>query len=177
MEAKTKRNIIIWAIIVLVLLNISSLGTIWYHRYQFKKQRSELKDRRFEGRRPAGKQAIRQRPPYMFRELDLSEDQKKNLDSIWQHFNGQRKILEDSMDNNRIRMFGVMMDEKLDTARYEELSENQANLIRELNDTMLAMNRQIRANLSEGQQKVLTEKMQEIRTRRMPRERRNRRSK
>jgi Spy/CpxP family protein refolding chaperone len=113
----------------------------------------------------------------MFRELDLSEDQKKNLDSIWQHFNGQRKILEESMDNNRIRMFGVMMDEKLDTARYEELSENQANLIRELNDTMLAMNRQIRANLSEGQQKVLTEKMQEIRTRRMPRERRNRRSK
>ena len=70
-------------------------------------------------------------------------------------------------------MFGVMMAETLDTSSYEALSEEQSQLMRELNRTMLNMNRTIRANLTDEQQQALSERMQDIR-RRTPQERRHR---
>ena len=174
METKTKRNLVIWAIIVLVLLNISSLGTIWYHRYQFKKVRqTERPDRRFDGRRPSENRRMGQLPSFMLKGMDLSEEQKAKLDSTWHHFNRKRRVLEDSMNSNRGRMFDIIMNETLDTGQYEELSAKQAGIMRELNDTMLKMNRTMRANLTEEQQKALSENMQRIKNR-MPRERRQR---
>jgi uncharacterized membrane protein len=174
METKTKRNIVIWAIIVLVLLNISSLGTIWYHRYQFKKVRqTERQDRRFDGRRPSENRRMGQIPPFMLKGMALSAEQKADLDSTWRYFNSKRRVLEDSMNSNRRRMFDIMMNETLDTGLYEVLSAKQSGIMRELNDTMLKMNRTMRTNLTEEQQKVLSDNMQRIKNR-MPHERRQR---
>ena len=116
---------------------------------------------------------MNQMPPFLVKDLDLTSAQQTTLDSIWVYYNQQRRILEDSMDRNRVRMFSVMMAESLDTGNYEALSENQNMLMRDLNNTMLRMNRSIRANLTPDQQKALTEKMQNIRSM-MPRERRHR---
>lgn len=174
METKTKRTLIIWAIIVLVLLNISSLGTIWFHRYQFKKSRqTESQDRRFEGRRSGENRRMKQMPPFLLRGIDLAAKQKTSLDSIWVLYNGQRRMLEDSMNSNRTELFNIMMQETLDTGLYEELSDRQAGIMRELNDTMLNMNRTIRGQLTEEQQTILLENMQNLRSR-MSHERRQR---
>ena len=96
MEARTKRNIAIWAIIILVLLNISSLATIWYHRYQFKQQQFAEANRRFEGRSEAMARRAGKLPPFISEGFDLSAEQKITLDSIWHHFNSQRTNLEES---------------------------------------------------------------------------------
>jgi uncharacterized membrane protein len=174
MEPKTKRNLAIWSIIVLVLLNLSSLATIWYHRYQFtKQQRVEQRSRRFDNRYEAMERRIGRIPPFISEAIDLSPKQKEELDSIWRHFNNKRRTLEDSMNQNRRRMFHVMMAAELDTSRYEELSEAQTSLLKQLNYTMLTMNRSIRGNLTDEQQKAMTEKMTEMR-RGATRERRHR---
>ena len=174
METRTKRNITLWVVVLLIVLNISSLATIWYHRYQFSQRRSlELPEQRLNRRADAMNRRMRQMPPFLIKDLALSAKQQATLDSIWSHYNGQRRILEDSMDRNRVSMFSVMMAERLDTGRYEELSEKQSQIMRELNSTMLGMNRAIRVNLTDEQQEILTERMQDIRTR-MPRENRHR---
>lgn len=174
METKTKRNLAIWAIALLIILNLSSLGTIWFHRYQFKKERRiEQKDRRSEGRRGPMNQRMRGMPPFIEKSLDLTTEQKTTLETIWNHFDTKKRAIEDSMNINRVQMFDIMMEEDLDSGLYEELSEKQSALFRQLNDTMLEMNRSVRANLSEEQKHTLTEKMKEMRKRR-PQERRQR---
>lgn len=174
METKTKKNLAIWAIALLIILNLSSLGTIWFHRYQFKKERRvEQKDRRLESRRGPMNERTRRMPQFIEKSLNLSKDQKSTLDTIWNHFDTKKRVIEDSMNSNRAKMFDIMMEENLDSGMYEELSETQSTLFRELNDTMLEMNRSVRANLSDEQKQTLTEKMKEMRKRR-PQERRQR---
>lgn len=173
MEAKTKRSITIWVVVVLVILNISSLATIWYHRYQFRQQRLAQVERRFDGRNEVMNRRRSQMPPFITEALELSPEQKNTLDSIWSHFNFKRQLLEDSMEQNRRQMFRFMMAANLDTGKYEELSENQTRMLRELNYTLLEMNRTIRANLTEDQQNTMIEKMEKMQQR-ATRERRHR---
>lgn len=164
METKTKRNLAIWVIALLVVLNLSSLGTIWFHRYQFKKdKRIEQRDKRFESRRGARSQRSGKMPPFIEKSLNLNQEQKITIDSIWSHFDKQKRTLEDSMHQNRLNMFSIMMEEELDTSKYEELSKIQAVLLRKLNDTMLTMNRSMRGNLSEEQREILVSKFKEMR--------------
>ena len=175
MEPRTKRNLAIWAIALLVILNISSLATIWYHRYQFKNERrGELKERRFDSRRGHEGQSRHRMPPFMVRNLALSEEQEANLDSIWGYFNQRRRLLEDSMNSTRRTMFTTMTADELDTNKYESLSQQQVALMIELNLAMLEMNRAIRDNLSEDQRRLFSERMQELQSRRRPQERRQR---
>lgn len=174
METKTKRNLALWAIGLLIILNLSSLGTIWFHRYQFKKaNKHEHRESRFEGRRGQMSQRMHRVPRFIDGSMELSEQQKEVIDTIWNHFNTKRRVLEDSMNKNRVRMFDIMMEESLDSGMYEELSQSQSILFRELNDTMLEMNRTLRDNLTEEQRQIMTQKMKEMRQRR-PQERRQR---
>ena len=167
MEAKTKRNITIWAIVLLIVLNISSLSTIWYHRYQFRKSmQAEQRDRRINDRRDIRPNDRGKRmPPFIVKGLDLSDQQKVTIDSIWKYFENKRTILEDSMDQNRRKMFALMAEEELDTSVYEEISATQMALFREMNDTMFKMNREVRTNLTDEQNKLLTERYKEMRKR------------
>ena len=174
METKTKRNLVIWSIVLLVVLNISSLATIWYHRYQFRKEnRAERFERRGRNMPDGAPHRFRQMPPFLTETLDLSEKQHHDLDSIWFHYNNQRRLLEDSMNRIRAEMFNILMEKSLDSGLYENLSGQQTRLLKELNDTMLEMNRTIRDNLSEDQQNAYAEKMEEMRNK-MSRERRQR---
>ena len=172
METKTKKNLAIWAIALLVLLNVSSLATIWYHRYQFNNnKRVENREHRTEARRGTMAPRSRTMPPFIKESLKLTPDQSEILDSIWQQHGRQRANYEDSLHKIRQQMFAIMAQEAIDTIAYQALSNTQIDLFMKLNQSMLDMNQEVRANLSEEQQKMLAENFKKMRER-GPRERR-----
>jgi Spy/CpxP family protein refolding chaperone len=153
MEAKTKRNLIIWGIVFLVLLNVSSLGTIWYHRYQFRhnKMSMSLKDRMPDKRT---NRTIRHRsgsPAMLTRELDLSDKQQQKFDSIWRYYNDLRQEIEKEMEANRREMGIIMSKADVDTSSFYAMSGLQSKLMLSLDHSMVNMNLALRATLNNEQ--------------------------
>ena len=124
METKTKRNFIIWGVVFLVILNISSLGTIWYHRYQFthnRMQRNSMENspRKRSQRAQSGNH---RGPSILTKDLDLSDKQNQRFDSVWQHYSKFRRGLETKMESNRKEMGLIMLKEEIDTSAVEDLN-------------------------------------------------------
>jgi hypothetical protein len=153
MEAKTKRNLIIWGIVFLVLLNVSSLGTIWYHRYQFRnnKMNTSLRDKA-KDRMSTRTMGRRQRTSaFITRNLDLTDKQQLKIDSIWRHYNDVRQGIEEEMEANRRDMGMIMSKADLDTIAFYEISALQSHLMLALDHSMVDMNLALRTTLNSDQ--------------------------
>lgn len=151
-ETKSKRNLLIWSIILLVMLNISSLATIWYHRYQNKtgieKVRKSIilpQDRKYKANRHVRVSKL------LSRDLDLSPSQHKKFDSIWSYYSTQKLEYEYVIAENRHKMSAIMGQANLDTTEFYGLSDEQAVLLKKLNRSMMAMNIEMRNTLDESQ--------------------------
>jgi len=153
MEAKTKRNLIIWSIVFLVVLNISSLGTIWYHRYQFRENKANNSFRENVMERKSHK-TIRHRQAssaIITRGLDLSEAQKDTFDSIWVYYNDKRQVIQQEMEENRRKMGIIMSNEDIDTSSFYAMSSIQSELMLALDHSMIDMNLALRSTLDSEQ--------------------------
>ena len=154
MEAKTKRNLIIWGIVFLVLLNISSLGTIWYHRYQFKYNRvnsGAIKEKMMDKRTHSTMRHRQGRPTAFTRGLNLTDIQEQKFDSIWAHYNNKRQAIEEEMEANRREMGIIMSSDKLDTTVFYAMSSVQSQLMLDLDHSMIDMNLALRSTLDSEQ--------------------------
>lgn len=153
METKTKKNLIIWGVVLLVLLNVTSLGTIWYHRYQFKNERAKRENvARENGRRMQQPREPRQGvPPFLIKNLELTDEQMKMFTSIWDIHSVERRSLEDKMNENRVAMGELLSKAELDSTTFLQTSAEQVRLMQDLDYTMLKMNLEIREILSKEQ--------------------------
>ena len=153
MEAKTKRNLIIWGIVFLVLLNISSLGTIWYHRYQFRhnKANNSFKEKVMDKRSHRTMRHKQGSSTVMTRGLDLSDTQQDEFDSIWMYYNEKRQAIEQEMEANRRQMGSIMSKEDLDTSSFYAISSVQSQLMLALDHSMVDMNLALRTTLNSEQ--------------------------
>ena len=162
MEAKTKRNLIIWGIVFLVLLNVSSLGTIWYHRYQFShnKVSMNLKDRVTDKRTNRTMRHRSGSPAMLTRELDLSDKQHQEFDSIWRHYNDIRRSIEEEMEANRQKMGVIMSKAEVDTSSFYAMSATQSELMLALDHSMIDMNLALRGTLNNEQMVSFLKRME-----------------
>ena len=165
MEAKTKRNLIIWGIVFLVMINISSLGTIWYHRYQFKHDRMN-KSSREKMMDKRSQKMFRRGPVVLTRGLDLSELQRQEFDSIWKYYNKIRISVEERMEDNRKKMGAIMSKEKIDTSSFYAMSASQSRLMLELDHSMVNMNLALRSILNNEQIEVFLNRIEMLNKRR-----------
>ena len=162
MEAKTKRNLTIWGVILLVLLNVTSLATIWYHRYQYGNTRM---DRRHEVRSLNQHKQVRAkrgsvRTLYMSRGLELNTSQQEKFDSIWNQYSAIRRDVEEEMVKNRREMSLIISEINIDTTKFNELSANQGILMQELDHSMITMNMALRTTLNDDQLKAFLAKVE-----------------
>jgi uncharacterized membrane protein len=152
METKTKRNLIIWSIVFLVLLNISSLGTIWYHRYQFRQNKANNSFReKVMDRKSYRTMRQRQGSSVIARGLDLSDAQQEDFDSIWIYYNDKRQMIQQEMEENRREMGIIMSKEDLDTSSFYAVSSVQSKLMLALDHSMINMNLALRSTLTSDQ--------------------------
>ena len=152
METKTKKNLVIWGVVLLVVLNVTSLGTIWYHRYQFKNERVKRENAvRDNGRRMQSREHRQGVPPFLIKDLALTDEQKKKFSSIWDEHGTQRRTIEGRMNENRAAMSEVLSGSTLDSTTFLNISSDQVVLMQELDYTMLEMNRELRKILNNEQ--------------------------
>jgi uncharacterized membrane protein len=169
MEAKTKRNLIIWGIVFLVLLNVSSLGTIWYHRYQFRnnKMNMSLKDKMPDRRTNRTMRHRSGSPAALTRELDLSNNQREEFDSIWRHYNDIRRSIEEEMEVNRQEMGAIMSKADVDTSSFYAMSAMQSQLMLALDHSMIDMNLALRGTLNNEQMVSFLKRMEMMNKRKL----------
>jgi hypothetical protein len=168
MEAKTKRNLIIWSVIFLVLLNISSLGTIWYHRYQFRhnKMNISLREKAPDRKNQRAMQRNPGNPTFITKTLNLSDDQQKKFDSIWFQYNDRRQAIEEEMEANRSEMGSIMSKADLDTSSFYKISSSQTTLMLALDHSMIDMNLALRSTLNNEQMDSFLKRIEMLNKRR-----------
>ena len=172
MEARTKKSLVIWGIVLLVLLNISSLGTIWYNRYQVKSKKLTRVNREWPDQQMKSRIDRRTGAPhtYITKDLNLSEGQQKEFDTIWQRHFQERRAIEAELGKTRLEMGKVLNQDNIDSITFFALSESQAKLMQELNYTMLKMNKDLRVVLSEEQKDKFLKRLEKMNDRRRSRD-------
>lgn len=153
----------------MVLLNLSSLGTIWYHRYNFKRdtRQHERFERRAHLNARGGERRDHRSVQFLFGDLNLSEKQQQKFREIWEEHIERRKGIAQEMEANRRDMGEIMSFTEVDTIKYMELANRQADLILMMDKAMVDMNLEFRKVLSEDQLPLFLKKIEQLNQRRL----------
>jgi hypothetical protein len=120
MKAEKKYAMMVWAIIILAIMNISTLATILYHQYQSEgretqtaqeQQQLEVDSEKFSGR-------------YFHDKLNLSRGQMERFREFNPLFRQQAKAISIELSERRKQMLIEMANVKSDTNRLNILSDS-----------------------------------------------------
>ena len=173
MEKSSKRKILIWAVIILMIINISSLATIWFHKVQYKRMnRTEIGDRRAPretrngDRRNNGKDMRREFSRRFQNHLNLTDAQATTVDSIHSHYFEQRRELTKKLADLKSKLDEELASVQLDQDSLDMLITQQSSYFNDLNNNAVQMNLAIRSVLDEEQVKSYIQTLKKERTRR-----------
>jgi hypothetical protein len=174
MEKSSKRKILIWVVIILVIINISSLATIWFHRIQNKRtNRTEIRDQRVpretrnRDRRNNGQDMRREFSRRFQNDLNLTDTQSTAVDSIHSHYFDQRRELTQNLAALKSKLDEELASVQLDQDSLDMLITEQSSYFNDLNNNAVQMNLAIRTVLNEEQVKSYTSTLKKERTRRL----------
>lgn len=127
MKSENKYSILVWAIVVLAVLNISTILTVLYHKYQSDKvaglsadsKQAELDSERFSGR-------------YFRDELNMNNAQMEKFKVINPAFRPKARFITIELAEKRREMLHEMASAGSDTSRLNELSDSIGILHSEL---------------------------------------------
>ena len=127
MKTENKYSILIWAIVVLVIMNVTTIITVVYHKFQFDKivsstvdaKQAEIESERFSGR-------------YFRDELNMSNAQMEKFKVINPVFRPKAKFITIELAEKRKQMLVEMATAKSDTSRLNALSDSIGQLHSEL---------------------------------------------
>lgn len=169
MEKSTKRRILIWSIIVLVIINVASLGTIWFHKFgpRHKGRQVERVDRHRSSSRDFSKtDRIRK----LHQALKLDNSQSEKFDSIFEsHAEARRSNLK-KMGELKKLLNDELRQGELNQDTIDLLLLQQVDLFKEGNNQIVEMNLALRELLSNEQREKLSKYMDNARSRRGPKE-------
>jgi Spy/CpxP family protein refolding chaperone len=123
MKAESKQSLMVWAIVILAIMNFSTLATIAYHQYQSKQyevnpdleSQSEQASGNFSGR-------------YFRDKLNLSSNQLEKFREFNPGFRQQAREINIELAEKRKQMLEEMAKSKSDTSRLNRLSDSIGNL-------------------------------------------------
>jgi hypothetical protein len=149
MENAKIRKILIWAVILLVIVNITSLASIWYHRFQFRQMKStEMRDRRQGVDRITRRRGEMKKFSERYKEsLGLTAGQSKKVDSIHSQYDNERRQIAKEMGKLRRALGTELMAAEIDQDTLRYFSERQSQLFSRMNGNTIDMNIAIRSVL------------------------------
>jgi len=119
MKAENKHTLMVWSIVVLAIMNISTLTTIVYHQYQSGKgiaqKQLEVDAEKFSGR-------------YFRDQLNLSSDQMDKFREFNRPFRMQARSITIELAEKRKTMLTEMAAPKSDIAKLDALSDSIGNM-------------------------------------------------
>jgi Spy/CpxP family protein refolding chaperone len=116
MKEENKRSIMVWAIVVLAVMNVTTLATLLYHQYRSGisvtgTKQLEANTEKFSGR-------------YFRDQLHLSSDQVDKFREVNQGFRPQARAITMELAQKRNQMLVEMASVKSDTAKLNMLSDS-----------------------------------------------------
>ncbi|MEI7828628.1 MAG: periplasmic heavy metal sensor [Prolixibacteraceae bacterium] len=124
MKAENRNSILVWAIVVLAVMNISTILTVMYHKFQSDKavvvtsvdtKQAEADSEKFSGR-------------YFRDQLNLNSDQMEKFKAINPAFRPKARNITLELANQRKEMLAEMAAIQSDTSRLNVLSDSIGRL-------------------------------------------------
>ena len=138
MEVLTKKRLLIWTIVILIIMNVSALSTIAFHRYKLKKHMEQVEQRKNFNKKIYDKNNYGQRIKiYVRRELNLSEKQFRKYSQLKDINLEKSEKLRQEIMRKRDMTFREYCKTKPDTILLNQLSEDIGNLHKQLHQEML----------------------------------------
>ena len=163
MERKTKRQLLVWSIIILILINIASLGTIWFnkfgnrHRGHDRGWASERFERGRDGQKGFSK---RDRLKKLHNALGLSEEQSKSVDSVFDIHAESRRINMEKMAEMKQALNDELRQSELNQEMIDSLLQKQTELFEEGNNQIIKLSMSLREILTEEQRVKFSDYME-----------------
>lgn len=124
MKTENKRSWMIWAIVVLAVMNISTLGTILYHQYQSDKPAANPEEAQKQLETDAEKFSGR----YFRDKLNLDGNQMEQFRTINPVFRQQARAITIELASMRKQMLTEMAAANSDTTKLNTLSDTIGQL-------------------------------------------------
>lgn len=104
-----RSNIIIWTLAALLIITLSALGTMVFHRY-------------FSGDTKRSERPCGPRCAFLTEELDLSESQEQRIEAIRNGFRAEGRVIADSLQLIRSGLVTELSREDPDTLHLNQLA-------------------------------------------------------
>ena len=104
---------------------------------------------------------------FLTRNLNLSEEQEQQFKTIWDKHMEMRNNIGQEMENNRREMGKIMSLVDVDTIRYMELANQQAELILNMDKAVVDMNLELRKVLNSEQLPLFLDKIEQLSQKRL----------
>lgn len=118
MNAEKKHSLMVWAIVLLAIMNVSTLATILYHQYKSEKQATSTEQRQLE----ANSEKFSGR--YFRNKLNLSSSQMDKFREFNPVFRQQARTITIELASKRKQMLQEMAFVKSDSNRLNMLSDS-----------------------------------------------------
>jgi len=135
-----KKKLVILFIVLLIVINISALLTISYHRW-------------FSGKCPPIMKKAGMSMNFIQKELDLSDEQADKFKVMHKNFQQEAKAILDSLDNKRKDFFSELSCEEPDSESLNKLIEEMSDMQKSLKEKTLANLLKVRSFLTPQQQR------------------------
>lgn len=168
MDNSRKRKLLVWAMIVLVIVNITSLASIWYHRFQFRQMRStEMRAHRQDADRFTKRNSeIKKFSERYSESLHLNENQSKEIDSIHLRYGKERRQIGMEMGKLKKALGEKLTADDINQDSLQALSEQQSILFNRMNQNTIDMNIAIRSVLQPDQIPAYIDQLKKLEQRR-----------
>ncbi len=138
MDILTKKRLLIGAIVILLIMNISAISTIAYYKYSAKKHIEQIREKKKRGINPyRGKNYGQRIKKYVRKELKLSDEQFKEYSRLKDINMQKSRDLWKQINQKRELTFKEYCKENPDTALLMQLSEDIGNLHKEVHREMI----------------------------------------
>jgi Spy/CpxP family protein refolding chaperone len=124
MKAENKRSWMVWAIVILAVMNLSTILTVIILQNQSRKAGSFVENQQQQEDFDADKFSGR----YFQEKLDFEYNQMEKFQEINPVFRKQAKAINDELSQIRKQMLAEMVAEKSDTNKLNALSDSIGNL-------------------------------------------------
>ncbi len=146
----TKNRLLFWGVVLLVLMNVSSLATVWYQQ----RQRAELPQEPMPPRRDVA--------DFLKRRLELSPDQAEKMGQLQQqHFQTARTLRNEIRELKQSLFYGLT-GEAADSARVDSIATQIGRKHSELEKLTFYHFRDIRCLCPPDKQRHLEALMQDV---------------
>lgn len=149
MKPAIKNSLLVWSVIVLILINVSALGTMWYHKSSRTKRIGTMHSQNQSPRERRGN-GIQEK-------LSLSPKQKAAFDSLYKLHRSNSSAMMTEMQKNRDALQSLITLDEANMDSVRSLNRQNALIYEDISWAQLEMHRSRMQLLNEDQKKMYKE--------------------